>query len=139
MPENTPFVIPSPTTTAHDLRKKVEDLRTRRQAIDRKLMAMLPNLAANHMVALGQKQADLEKCSAHCVLGESDFFLMLPEPALALLYSNPLAGDQDVKDAFSRLMPEVGEMAEGILAHLDFICKTVFNKILCQLTIDISW
>jgi hypothetical protein len=139
MPENTPFFTPSPTTTAADLHKTVEDLRTRREALDRKLMAMLPNLAASHMIALGQNQADLENCSAHCVLGLSDFALMLPDPAMAELYSSPPSGDKDVKAACSRIMPEVGKVVVGILSHLDFKCKAVYEEINHQLTIDMSW
>jgi hypothetical protein len=134
--EDSPFFSPSPTTTASDLLRIVEEVQENKRLFDSRLLAVLPNLVASYVIRSCEAIAGVEGRSGSFELSSSNLASMLPLRALVALDK----GSRDNCELLSsccRICIDLGKMVEGILTHLDFKCHvTVHNGIM---TIEIAW
>ena len=130
--ENHPFIAPSPTTTASDLIRMVEEIQEKKRLLDSQLMAALPNLVASYVIRTCESAARNEGRSANFRLNNSVMIDQLP-----LQVKDVLDRDSDLRPSCSRIRPRLGVMVQGILMHLGFLC--LVTDIDDILKIEISW
>jgi len=130
--ENHPFIPSSPTTTASDLRRIVEEIQERKRLLDKQLLAVLPNLVASDVLKSCEDYARGELCSGTFQMSNPVLVGKLPSPMKASYDENG-----DLLSSCARIRERLGEMVQGILTHLDFKCQaTVVDNVL---KIEISW
>ena len=130
--ESRPFVAPSPTITASDLLRIVEEIQERKRLLDIQLMAVLPNLVASYVLSSCESAARREGRSLSFRLSPPTLVEQLPHEARKVLNK-----DNDLLNSCHRIRPRLGSVVQGILMHLDFICQV--TDIDNVLKIEISW
>ena len=140
--EDSPFFSPSPTTTASDLLRIVEEVQENKRLFttswecDSRLLAVLPNLVASYVIRSCEAIAGVEGRSGSFELPSSNLASMLPLRALEALDK----GSRDNCELLSsccRICIDLGTMVEGILTHLDFKCHVTVH--IGIMTIKIAW
>ena len=130
--ENHPFVAPSPTTTASDLLRIVEEIQERKRLLDSQLLAAMPNLVASYVLRSCESVAKNEGHSLSIRLGNPTMVDQLPSEVKEVFNK-----DNDLLNSCHRIRSRLGLMVQGILIHLDFKCQaTDVDNIL---KIEVSW
>ena len=129
--ESSPFFVPSPTTTASDLRRTVEEFQERKRLLDSQMLSVLPNLVASHVLKTCESHASMEATSAVFKFSPSDLVKMLPSKVTVSLVKNC-----DTHGSCSRILKPLGESVAGILLHLGFKVVVTPTPIM---EIEISW
>ena len=131
--ESSPFFVPSPTTTASDLRRTVEEFQERKRLLDSQMLSVLPNLVASHVLKTCESHASVEATSAVFKFSPSDLVKLLPSKV-----TNSLVKNYDTQESCSRILKTLGESVTGILLHLGF--KVVMTPTpISSMDIEISW
>ena len=131
--ESSPFFVPSPTTTASDLLRIVEEIQEKKRRLDSQLLAVLPNIIASHAIKGCEARASVEGRSLNIEMDSASVSQKLP-PSMMASFSK----DDGVLDSCYRILRPLGAEVLGIIAHLGFKCAwtmTANNK----LSIEISW
>jgi hypothetical protein len=129
--ESSPFFVPSPTTTASNLRRIVEEIQERKRILDSQLLSVLPNLVSSYVLKTCESQASMEGMSTVIRLSPSDLVKMLPSKV-----TNSLVKNCDTHGSCSRILKPLGESVAGILLHLGFKVLVTSTHIM---DIEISW
>ena len=131
--ENSPFFAPSPTTTASDVLRIVEEVQERKRLLDNQLMTMMPNLVASHAIMWCASQAAIEGRSVTFKMSTAELYGKIPSKIRAGILNGR---ESETVNACSRILMPLAAQVQGILTHLGFTC-TVTSGI--SLEISISW
>ena len=131
--ENSPFLVPSPTTTVSDVLRIVEEVQERKRLLHSQLMTMLPNLVASHVIEMCKSKAAMEGRSANFRMDTAELHDMIPYKIRAGILNGR---ESETMNACSRLLMPLAAQVQGILTHLGFTC-TVTSVM--SLEISISW
>ena len=128
------FSIPSPTTTAAELRVRAEEFQARVLLRDTRMLDLLPNLISNYAIAICLASANSGGRSFSLRLRAEDIVKKIPEGAIAALgLGSPSEQCISCMKIMSSLCGQVGR----ILVDQGFACEVSFDGIL--MNIEIAW
>ena len=137
--DDSPFFSPSPTTTASDLLRIVEEVQENKRLFDSRLLAVLPNLVASYVIRSCEAIAGVEGRSGSFELSSSNLASMLPFRALypVEVLDKGSRDNGELLSSCYRICTDLGTRVEGILTHLDFKCHVTVH--IGIMTIKIAW
>jgi hypothetical protein len=112
------YDFPVPTTRASDMMKLVDDWMERNKAIDRRLMAFLPNLIVGSLISTCRGSAERGSSQVSDELGADSIVALIP-----IEVRKGIATEQILIESCIRMLPGLGRMVESLLVSLGYGCS----------------